>query len=118
MAGFTDAIRGYAFPIHKRDNFTCRYCGLDGTESFANWLSLSWDHLLPKGHPKRDDSEFIVTACMFCNTADNHYFDQAQKRGLRFDGLTPDQLVAQRLPYVQQTRDNYQEFWNARVRPK
>lgn len=117
MPGFTDALRGYAFPVHKRDNFKCRYCGLDGRASFANWLSLSWDHLLPRGHPERDDLEYIVTACMFCNTADNRYFDNALKRGLQFDGLTPDELVAQRLSYVERTRERYEEFWRENVSP-
>lgn len=115
MPGFTDALRGYAFEVHKRDGFRCRYCGLDGKESFANWLSLSWDHLLPKGNPNRDNPEYIVTACMFCNTADNRYFDQAEKRGIRFDGLTPDELIAQRLPYVEKTRNSYREFWAEQV---
>lgn len=118
MPGFTDALRGYAFPVHKRDNFKCRYCGLDGSQSFANWLSLSWDHLLPKGYPNRDDLDYIVTACMFCNTADNRYFDHAEKRGLQFAGLTPDELVAQRLSYVEKTRRSYQEFWEEHVRPR
>lgn len=118
MAGFTDALRGYAFPVHKRDGFKCRYCGLDGTQSFANWLSLSWDHLLPKGHLNRDNLDFIVTACMFCNTADNRYFDQAEKRGLKFDGLTPRELIAQRLSYVEKTRTSYQDFWESNVRPR
>lgn len=90
-------------------------------QSLGNWLSLSWDHLVPKGHPNRDASEFIVTACMFCNTADKRYFDLAEKCGLTLDGLTPDQLVAQRLSYVEATRNSYQEFWKAKraggVRP-
>ena len=113
MSGFTDALRGYAYPVHRRDGFRCRYCGLDGTSSFGNWLSLSWDHLLPKGDPRRNDPDYIVTACMFCNVADNRYFDLAEKRGLRFDGLTPDELVAQRLPYVEATRQS-----GARVNPE
>jgi 5-methylcytosine-specific restriction endonuclease McrA len=117
VAGFEDALRGYAYPIHRRDGFRCRYCGLDGTQSFASWLSLSWDHLLPKGHPDRDDLDYIVTACMFCNVADNRYFDLAQKRGLRFDGLTPDELVAQRLSYVEAVRRSYQVFWDEKVHP-
>jgi len=116
MASFTDSLRGYAFPVHKRDNFICQYCGVDGTQSFDTWLSLSWDHLLPKGHSNRDNLEFIVTACNFCNTADNRYFDLAEKRGLRFDGLTPDELVAQRMPYVQATRQSYRDFWEQRVK--
>jgi hypothetical protein len=84
--------------------------------SFDTWLTLSWDHLLPKGHPNRDNPEFIVTACSFCNTADNRYFDKAKKLGLEFDGKTPDELVAQRLPYVMKTRNSYREFWENNVR--
>ena len=115
VAAFTDALRGYAFRVHSRDGFKCRYCGLDGTLAFGSWLSLSWDHLLPKGHPQRDNLDYIVTACLFCNTADNRYFDLAEKRGIKLDGLTPDELVAQRLPYVQATRHSYEEFWLEQV---
>jgi hypothetical protein len=111
------ALTGYAYPTHRRDGFRCRYCGLDGTDSFSNWLSLSWDHLLPSGHLNRDDPDYIVTACMFCNTADNRYFDMAQRRGMSFDGLTPEELIAQRLPYVEATRAKYREFWEENVRP-
>ncbi len=117
MPGFGDALRGYAFPVHRRDSFCCRYCGLDGRVSFSNWLSLSWDHLLPKGSPERDNPDFIVTACMFCNTADNRYFEMAERRGLTLEGLTPEELVSQRLPYVEATRQKYREFWNERVAP-
>ncbi len=115
MAGFDDALRGYAYPIHRRDGFRCRYCGLDGTKSFASWLSLHWDHLLPKGNLHRDEPDFIVTACMFCNIADNRYFDLVEKRGLRLDGLSPDELVAQRLRYVEATRQRYKKFWATNV---
>jgi hypothetical protein len=41
MPGFDDALRSYAYPVHKRDGLRCRYCGLDATKSFASWLSLS-----------------------------------------------------------------------------
>ena len=116
MAKFSDALRGYAFSIHKRDGFKCRYCGLDGAESFDNWLTLTWDHLLPKGHQNRDNPDFIVTACSFCNTADNRYFDLAKQRGLQFEGFTPDELVEQRKPYVLTTRKKYKEFWEIQVR--
>jgi len=115
MAKFTDSLRGYAYKIHKRDGFICRYCGLDGKRSFNHWLALSWDHLLPKGHANRDNPEFIVTACNFCNTADNRYFDLATQRGLRFDGLTPDQLLQQRIPFVMGTRAQYRAFWEHEV---
>jgi hypothetical protein len=88
MATFSDSLRGYAFEVHKRDTFRCRYCGLDGTQSFSNWLSLS----------------------------DNWYFKHAAKRGLRLDGLSPDELVLQRLPFVLKIRKEYEAFWQQRVR--
>ena len=112
---FQDSLRGYAHVVHKRDNFTCRYCGLDGKKLFAAWLSLSWDHLLPKGHPDRDKLEFIVTACMFCNTADNRYFDMAAQRNISLDNKTPEELVEQRRPYVNKTRQAYETFWKEHV---
>ena len=115
MPTFTDALRGYAFEVRKRDGFRCRYCGLDGTTSFTNWLTLSWDHLLPKGHPDRDNPEYIVAACFFCNVADNRYFDRATARGLTFVGLSRDDLVRQRMPYVERTRAAYREFWEQYV---
>ncbi len=116
--GFTDALRGYAHDVLKRDGFRCNYCGLDGSKDFSAWLSLSWDHLLPKGHARRDDPEFIVAACMFCNVADNQFFVRAKERGLKFNGMTRQQLVDQRRPFVMRTRDAYREFWEANVRVK
>ena len=109
------SLTGYAFPIHKRDGFVCRYCGLDGKMSFENWLTLSQDHLLPKGHPDRDNSDYIVTACAFCNVAENRYFESAAKRSLNFEGLSPNELVAQRRPYVLAVRNRYREFWEKEV---
>jgi hypothetical protein len=53
---------------------------------------------------------------MFCNTADNRYFDQAKARGLRFENMSPDELVEQRRPYVDKTRSSYKEFWEKNVR--
>lgn len=115
-SGFTDSLRGYAFKTHLRDEFICCYCGIDGRVSFDNWIKLSQEHLLPKGHPERENPEFIATACSFCNTADNRYFDYAEKRGLSFDGKSAEELIQQRLPFVAQVRVNYCKFWNINVR--
>jgi hypothetical protein len=115
MPKFTDALRGYAFESMRRDGFKCRYCGLDGTESFSNWLALSEDHLLPKGHPDRNKREYIVCACNFCNTADNWYFKLAVARGLKFIDMSPEQLVEQRRSFVERTRSSYREFWEIHV---
>ena len=115
MATFKYALRGYGFATHRRDGFRCQYCDLDGS-SWPNWLSLSVDHLLPKGHELRDEPDYIVTACVFCNIADNRYFDHADDRGLKFDGLTPEQLIEQRKPYVRAVRRAYFEFWEENVK--
>ncbi len=115
MVSYTDSLRGYGYPIHKRDGFQCQFCGWDGSQ-WPNWLSLSVDHLLLKGHALRDNDEYIATACMFCNTADNQYFKHAERRGLRFDDMTPKQLVEQRRPYVKRVRHEYRAFWESHVR--
>lgn len=115
MNNFTDSLRGYGREIYERDDFVCRYCGADGKKSFDTWLTLSCDHLLPKGHPNRGNRDYIVTACQFCNTADNLYFKHAEKRGLVFDGKTPEELVEQRKPYVLAVREAYREFWEKYV---
>lgn len=116
MARFDDSLRGYGHPTMKRDEFICSYCGLDGKASFSYWLSLSIDHLLPKGHPNRDNPDYITTACMFCNTADNQYFYRAKERGLRFNGLSRKQLIDQRRPYVENVRRGYRDFWKVEVK--
>ena len=111
MPKYTDSLRGYAHATLKRDNFKCRYCGLDGQTSFSHWLSLSWDHLLPKEHPDRNKPQYIVAACSFCNVADNWYFRNAAKNNITFEGKTPEELVAQRRSFVMKTREAYKRFW-------
>jgi hypothetical protein len=115
MAKFNDSLRGYGHPIYERDGFRCQFCGFDGTH-WPNWLFLTVDHLLPKGHADRDEMRFQVTACSFCNTADNQYFRHAETRGLVFDGMTPDQLVEQRKPFVLEVRAEYEGFWKENVK--
>jgi hypothetical protein len=70
VPSYTDALRGYAHTVLKRDRFTWRYCGLDGS-IWPNWLYLSWNHLLPVGDPLRNDPIHIVAALRFCNEASN-----------------------------------------------
>jgi 5-methylcytosine-specific restriction endonuclease McrA len=107
VAKFNDALRGYAHDVLRRDNFVCRYCGLDG-KIWPNWLHLSWDHLLPVGHALRDDPAYIVAACRFCNEAHN-------RRTWDVDGRTPDELVTQKRPLVLEKREEYKDFWRRNV---
>jgi hypothetical protein len=78
-------------------------------DRFSRWIR----HLEDLGSPTSRSPS--AASCMFCNVADNRYFDLAEKRGLHFDELTPDDLVAQRRPYVEATRQRYREFWTANV---
>ncbi len=115
MAFESESLRGYSFKTHKRDLFVCCYCGLDGKESFENWLTLTQDHLLPKGHPRRNDEEYICTACTFCNEADNHYFERERKNGRTFDGFTREQLIERRKLAVLKVREEFRDFWRTEV---
>lgn len=105
--GFSDALRGYGYPIHERDGFRCVYCGLDGTQ-WPNWLFLSWDHLLPKGHPQRHDPRYIVTACRFCNEACN-------RTQFSVDGKTPEEIIEIKKKAIAGVRDAYYRFWEEKV---
>jgi 5-methylcytosine-specific restriction endonuclease McrA len=118
MPAYTDALRGYAAEILARDGYRCRYCDLDGVASFSNWLALSEDHLLPKGHPNRNKEEFRVASCMFCNVADNRYLERAARDGVNFDNKTRDELVALRLPTVLKVRADYHRYWEEHVAAK
>ncbi len=109
MAKFDDALRGYARPTLERDKFVCQYCGWDGRTSFGHWTFLSVDHLVPEGHPKREDPQYKVTACRFCN-------ELANRDKPDVEGKTPDELVKQRKRLIQPVRNKYRKFWQTEVR--
>ncbi len=115
MAFEGESLRGYSYETHKRDSFVCSYCGLDGKESFEKWLTLTQDHLLPPRDPRRNDREYICTACSFCNTADNHYFERELKNGHTFDGLSRQQLIERRKAAVLAVREKFRDFWIHKV---
>src|SRR2546423_8133230 len=103
MAKYSDSLRGCAAEVLKRDKYVCAYCDLDG-KIWPNWLYFSWDHLLPPGHPNRDDPNFIVAACVSCNTfANRTIYDVKDK--------TREQLVVQNKPVVLARREEYRQFW-------
>jgi hypothetical protein len=109
MAKYTDSLRGYTHEVLKRDGFVCRYCGLDG-KTWPYWLYFSGDHLLPEGDPRRDDPDFVVAACRFCNEVHN-------KTPRDVEGKTRDQLVEQKKPDVMARREEYKRFWEEHVKP-
>ena len=110
MPRYDDALRGYADSTLRRDNYICVYCGLDG-KVWPNWLYFSWDHLLPRGHPRRDDPNYIVAACLACNTF-------ANRKVYDVEGKSPAELVSQKRPVVLERREEYRRFWEEHVRPE
>jgi hypothetical protein len=108
MTRFDDALRGYAAKVLERDDWVCRYCGLDGKQ-WPNWLYLSEDHLLPPGHPRRNEGRFRVACCRFCNEASN-------RTQWDVEGKTPEELVAQKRPTVLARREEYRRWWEEHVK--
>lgn len=55
--------------IFERDNFTCKYCGLDASKNFATWwlANFNIDHIKPKKHGGTDDYSNLVLSCRACN---------------------------------------------------
>ena len=107
---YTDSLRGYSHETHRRDGFRCVYCGLDGTE-WPTWLFLSRDHLVPPGHQLRDDPNYIVTACRFCNECCNRTVFDVQ-------GKSPAEIVTMKRIAIQRVRNAYHEFWATSVRTR
>jgi 5-methylcytosine-specific restriction endonuclease McrA len=53
--------------ILKRDQFRCRYCGLDGKSSFENALVMSVDFVVPRARSGKKDPANLVACCRPCN---------------------------------------------------
>lgn len=54
--------------ILERDDFVCRYCGLDGRASFENALVMRVDFIVPRAHKGKKDARNLVACCTPCNT--------------------------------------------------
>jgi 5-methylcytosine-specific restriction endonuclease McrA len=52
----------------ERDQYCCRYCGLDGKASFENALVMSVDFVVPRAHKGKKDPANLVACCRPCNT--------------------------------------------------
>ena len=53
--------------ILTRDQFRCRYCGLDGKSSFENALVMSVDFVMPRARSGKKDPANLVACCRPCN---------------------------------------------------
>jgi len=54
--------------ILERDDFVCRYCGLDGRASFENALIMRVDFVIPRARKGKKDPANLVACCTPCNT--------------------------------------------------
>jgi len=54
--------------ILERDQYRCRYCGLDGNANFENALAMSVDFVLPRARKGKKDPDNLVACCRTCNT--------------------------------------------------
>lgn len=54
--------------ILERDDFVCRYCGLDGRASFENALVMRVDFVVPRARKGKKDPANLVACCTPCNT--------------------------------------------------
>lgn len=54
--------------ILERDDYVCRYCGLDGRASFENALAMRVDFVVPRARKGKKDPSNLVACCTPCNT--------------------------------------------------
>ncbi|MGB2621968.1 MAG: HNH endonuclease [Candidatus Acidiferrum sp.] len=79
--------------ILERDEYRCKYCGLDGRASFENALVMRVDFIHPRARKGKKDPSNLVACCTPCNTIKGtkvySSFDEAkafvlkQREGLR-----------------------------------
>jgi 5-methylcytosine-specific restriction endonuclease McrA len=54
--------------ILERDDYVCRYCGLDGRANFENALVMRVDFVIPRARKGKKDPSNLVACCTPCNT--------------------------------------------------
>src|SRR5487761_836480 len=95
--------REEAMKIFKRDHFKCQYCGLDGLESFQNWMIMTIDHIHAYAQGGSRKAANQVTACQPCN---------------RMKGTRDFRSLAEAKKYVHAKRAEWQEVYNEHVQSR
>ena len=54
--------------ILERDDYVCRYCGLDGRASLEHALVMRVDFVVPRAHKGKKNPSNLVACCTPCNT--------------------------------------------------
>lgn len=92
-----------ALKILERDDYRCRYCGLDGRASFENSLMMTVDFVVPRARKGKKSPDNLVACCKPCN---------AIKGTKLYSGVEEARL------HVMSTRDKLRESWDASVARK
>lgn len=87
--------------VLERDQYCCRYCGLDGAATFENALIMSVDFVVPRARKGKKDPNNLVACCRPCNMIKGRRlyksFDEAKT-------------------YVLQRRAELQKAWESKTR--
>jgi hypothetical protein len=59
--------RRQGLEILERDQFRCRYCGLNGRASFENALVMGVDFVLARARKGKNETDNLVACCRPCN---------------------------------------------------
>jgi 5-methylcytosine-specific restriction endonuclease McrA len=86
--------------ILERDDYVCRYCGLDGRQSFENALVMRVDFVVPRAHKGKKNPDNLVACCTPCNTI------KGTKVYASFDEAKS---------YVLKQRDELRKAWQAKT---
>jgi len=86
--------------ILERDNYVCRYCGLDGRASFENALMMRVDFVIPRARKGKKEPGNLVSCCTPCNTI----------KGTRVYKNFEDARA-----YVLEQRDQLRKAWESKI---
>jgi 5-methylcytosine-specific restriction endonuclease McrA len=93
-----------ALPILERDDYCCRYCGLDGRASFENALMMTVDFVVPRARKGKKTADNLVACCKPCNAI----------KGTKVYSSIEDAKA-----HVMATREKLREGWEAKTaRPR
>lgn len=89
-----------ALPILERDDYCCRYCGLDGRASFENALMMTVDFVVPRARKGKKTPDNLVACCKPCNAI----------KGTKVYSSIEDAKA-----HVMAVREKMREGWEART---
>lgn len=88
--------------ILERDQFRCRYCGLNGRASFENALVMGVDFVVPRARKGKNEDDNLAACCRACNVI----------KGRRLFGSFEGAKA-----YVLARRDELHKAWSSHTEP-